>query len=621
MDIVSKIGGRVQEILIDRSAFMSNIRAGNYPEVRKTLKDPRALIGSAIVETKDEIGQRPIHLAAALKDTKILKLIVDEHGADINAVTDDAEFQRTALHIGCMLGLYSTVKFLLDYGANPMIPDSKGKHPSFYARDSETRRAIQRAEVIFKNLELVHVSFEYMRNFVGDGSVSPAVTEHLGEEQDALRIVKTYQAWQKSVIPITGAPSIDPDIPTIKVPGLSAVLKVLRSMRNERTMEQGYFAYIPKADMKDILVAFVHIAYVDYNGELAMQIVDIFVQLRYRKRFFATWLVAYACDFALRGPRHISKVFAVVPDSNQAAIEFFLALDFFKEPPYKVPWRLRKQGQAIYHIHDSGYTLQSLAKKLEKYANHDIVWITDEERKQQQEEEKKANRMKDYKYWEMKLKKAAAPSPLPRLEMPPSNLQGLPLLPLAQQSQVLRFVSDMSLRRSRRFVCENDRVPENVAENFRPQIERARLACDWGLRPQSRREKQSRILNCPAELRNAWLEELDEDARSALPPKWISHVDERGTPVYFNTQTHERSPSRPGPASGRDEPAVARPSRVGGGEMERVPSSGGSAGSEEDSRGGPQGSAAGAKDILSAALPTKTGALALKSALRTPGNR
>ena len=547
MDIVNRIGGRVQEIILDRGAFFSSIRAGNYSEVRKFLKDPRASIGGALVESKDDIGQRPIHLAAALKETDILKLVVDEHGADINAVTDDEEFKRTALHIACMLGNFQSAKYLLDFGANPLIADSRGRNPIFYAKDGETRRAILRAQTIYSNLESVQVSFEYMKSFVGDGNVSAAVTEHLGEEKDASRIVKTYQAWQKSIIPAGAVPNADPDIPTIKIPGLSAVLKVLRSMRNERTMEEGYFAYIPKADMKDILVAFIRIAFVDYNGETAMQIIDIFVQQRYRKRFFATWLVAHACDFALRGPKHISKVFAVVPDSNHAAIQFFLALDFFKEPQYKVPWRLRKQGQAVYQIHDSGYGLLPLAKKLEKYSNHDIQWSTAEEREAQNEKEKKANQMKDYKYWEMKLKKAGAPAPLPRLEMPSGNLKGLPLLPLAQQSQSLRFIADLSVRRSHRYICENDRVPADVAEGFRPQIERSRLACDWQLRPHSRQEKQSRILNCPSELRNAWLDELDEQARMALPPKWISHIDEQGTRVYFNTQTHERTPSRPGP--------------------------------------------------------------------------
>jgi hypothetical protein len=89
-------------------------------------------------------------------------------------------------------------------------------------------------------------------------------------------------------------------------------------------MQEGYFAYIPKVDKKDLLVAFTRIAYVDYNGETAMQIVDIFVQQQGRKRFFATWLVVHAYDFALRGPKHISEAFAVVPDTNHAAVLFFL---------------------------------------------------------------------------------------------------------------------------------------------------------------------------------------------------------------------------------------------------------------------------------------------------------
>ena len=579
-------------MLVDRNSFMNSIRAANYPEVRKFLNDPRALIGGSLVESKDEIGQRPIHLAAALKVTNILKLIVDEHGAEIDAVTDDTEFKRTALHVACSLGLFDTVKCLLDFGANPAVHDAKGNPPIFYARDGETRRAIQRAEQIFTNLEHVRVSFDYMRKFVGDGDVSAAVTEHLGEETDALRIVKTYQVWQKSIIPSHAVQNDDSDIPAIKIPGLSRVLKILRSMRNQKTMEEGYFAYIPKADMKDILVAFVRIAYVDYNGETAMQIADIFVQQRFRKRFFGAWLVTHTCEFALRGPRHISKVFAVIPDANYIAISFFLALGFFKEPAYKVPWRLRKQGQAVYHIHDSGYALQLLAKKLERYANHDIVWETGEERDAKKEEDRRANQAKDYKYWEMKLARAADPAPLPRLEVRQGQPQGLPLVPLGNETAGQRLLSDLSARRARRAVCEIDRVPADVAEGFRAQIERARLACDWDVRPAgSRRSERSRILGCPGELRSAWLEELDGLARLALPPCWISHADGQAPPVYFNTLTHERTPIRP-TRDRRDALAAAR--RPAEAVLERVSSSGsGGSGGGRRSKSGTAGGVLG----------------------------
>ena len=94
----------------------------------------------------------------------------------------------------------------LDYGANPTIADSNGKFPIFYARDGETRRAIIRAQTIFSNLQFVKMSFAYMKGFVGDGNVPAAKTEYFGEEKDTMRIVKTYQAWHKSITPIGAVP-------------------------------------------------------------------------------------------------------------------------------------------------------------------------------------------------------------------------------------------------------------------------------------------------------------------------------------------------------------------------------------------------------------------------------
>jgi hypothetical protein len=102
--------------------------------------------------------------------------------------------------------------------------------------------------------------------------------------------------------------------------------------------------------------------------------------------------------------------------------------------------------------------------------------------------------------WEMRLAKAAAPAALTRLEAPAGSLQDLPLLPLAHLSQALLSIADLSYRSSQHLVCEIDRVPANLIEEFRPQIERSRMACDWQLRPRSRRKNQSRILSCPREL-------------------------------------------------------------------------------------------------------------------------
>lgn len=72
-----------------------------------------------IVNTADEYGRTPLHLAARMGDVELGQALLD-HGADINA--QDSDFHpHSVLDIALATNQYSFAKFLLDNGADESL--------------------------------------------------------------------------------------------------------------------------------------------------------------------------------------------------------------------------------------------------------------------------------------------------------------------------------------------------------------------------------------------------------------------------------------------------------------------------------------------------------------------
>ncbi|EMR70545.1 putative ankyrin repeat protein [Eutypa lata UCREL1] len=72
-----------------------------------------------IVNTADEYGRTPLHLAARMGDVELGQVLLD-HGADINA--QDSDFHpHSVLDIALATNQYSFAKFLLDNGADESL--------------------------------------------------------------------------------------------------------------------------------------------------------------------------------------------------------------------------------------------------------------------------------------------------------------------------------------------------------------------------------------------------------------------------------------------------------------------------------------------------------------------
>ncbi|CAM9881219.1 unnamed protein product, partial [Scytosiphon promiscuus] len=100
-------------------------QAGDVEEVRRCL-----LGGVNKVDEVDELGCTPLHLAGAMGHTDVVRLLVEEHGAAVDA-RDGA--RCTALHAASEGGYPVVVEMLLRLGAEIDARNSKQQTPLHYA--------------------------------------------------------------------------------------------------------------------------------------------------------------------------------------------------------------------------------------------------------------------------------------------------------------------------------------------------------------------------------------------------------------------------------------------------------------------------------------------------------
>ncbi|CAG9537301.1 unnamed protein product [Cercopithifilaria johnstoni] len=91
------------------------------------------LTSKAFVNSKSKTGEAPLHLAAQNGHVKVVSVLVEDHGALLEAVTLD---NQTALHFAARYGQLAVAQKLLTLGANPNARDDKGQTPIHLAAEN-----------------------------------------------------------------------------------------------------------------------------------------------------------------------------------------------------------------------------------------------------------------------------------------------------------------------------------------------------------------------------------------------------------------------------------------------------------------------------------------------------
>jgi ankyrin repeat protein len=118
----------------DETPLVRATKCGNEALVRRLLEvgaDPDTKIrkGSAVIHS----GCAAIHEAVIKGHQRVVKVLIKQGGADINSRTDEG---NTPLIIAVMSHKDSIVKLLLEYGANSLMVNKRGKNAFQYARES-----------------------------------------------------------------------------------------------------------------------------------------------------------------------------------------------------------------------------------------------------------------------------------------------------------------------------------------------------------------------------------------------------------------------------------------------------------------------------------------------------
>nr|CAD2199644.1 unnamed protein product [Meloidogyne enterolobii] len=88
----------------------------------------------AFVNSKAKNGEAPLHLAAQYGHAKLVAMLVQEHGASLEAITLN---NQTALHFAAKFGQLIVAQTLLAFGANPNAKDDKGQTPLHLAAEND----------------------------------------------------------------------------------------------------------------------------------------------------------------------------------------------------------------------------------------------------------------------------------------------------------------------------------------------------------------------------------------------------------------------------------------------------------------------------------------------------
>ncbi|KAL3075605.1 hypothetical protein niasHT_034972 [Heterodera trifolii] len=88
----------------------------------------------AFVNSKAKNGEAPLHLAAQYGHPRVVSMLIQEHGASLEAITLD---NQTALHFSAKYGQLVVAQTLLALGANPNARDDKGQTPLHLAAEND----------------------------------------------------------------------------------------------------------------------------------------------------------------------------------------------------------------------------------------------------------------------------------------------------------------------------------------------------------------------------------------------------------------------------------------------------------------------------------------------------
>ena len=309
-----------------------------------------------------------------------------------------------------------------------------------------------------------------------------------------------------------------------------------------------------------------------FKGERAVCIDDIYVSKQDRRHYHGSILLASALEYVLRGPhpppKRVFKVFCCVNEQNGLAVKFFTNAGFLRLPPHGVPPRFRVMSNIVFAVNHAGLMLNKVTKALKPGLSFDKDWVTSQQLEEQRQAELKKAEDRDMAVFNKKLDAFLSEKEVPRMTKLLANVAGDPLLPLgvaeppdpardADRTRVLKTLerrrqaalgSMMNVRdrpKEPKYTCENDRVPESILKANGAAVLRMRELHRWKHEIEGSRVGNSKILACPDILRDAWLDELEHDARLALPDEWIKRKDGNGDPVYFNKITHKTTPNRP----------------------------------------------------------------------------
>ncbi|XP_034089410.1 ankyrin repeat domain-containing protein 16 [Gymnodraco acuticeps] len=100
--------------------FMDAVRNGHVSVARLLLEKHQASPAAA-----DSVGAQAVHQAAVTGQNEALRFLVKELNVDVNQRTTD--IQLTALHYAAKEGHTSTIKTLLEFGADLHVRDKKGR--------------------------------------------------------------------------------------------------------------------------------------------------------------------------------------------------------------------------------------------------------------------------------------------------------------------------------------------------------------------------------------------------------------------------------------------------------------------------------------------------------------